>query len=104
MADGIVELDVTEPELTVLLEALNAYSGDLASRSEVLRHDARHRRQLADKFPRGRLANRRTAGELEHQASAIDTHADRAKDLVRVISGLRSSSNSQQPTPSQTEE
>lgn len=104
MADGIAELDLVDAELAILLEALQRYAGDLASRSARLEYEARDRRELSDRVKRGRHANRRTAGELEHEASVLSTRADRAMDMFRVVSGATRPSNMQLPNPSQTEE
>jgi hypothetical protein len=104
MADGVIEMDVTADELTIIRTALRFYAADLGARSGELEQQARSRRELSDRQLRGKHALRRSAGELEHEARALGQVADLAADLVRVISGLDRPSRSLLPMPSQIEE
>lgn len=108
MHDGTIRLDVSPAEAEIVQKALEAYAGDLGARSAQLDLEARDRRELSDRVPRGRHANRRVAGELKHDARAAHARMGQVIDLIRVlrphVSVSGEPSRSQLPTPSQTEE
>lgn len=108
MFDGMIRLDVSPAEAEIVQKALEAYAGDLGARSARLDLEARDRRELSDRVPRGRHANRRVAGELEHDARAAHARMGQAMDLIRVlrphVSASSELSRFQLPTPCQSEE
>lgn len=108
MFDGAIRIDVSPAEAEIVQRALEIYAGDLGARSAWLDVEARDRRELADRVPRGRHANRRVAGELERDASLAHARMGQAMDMLRVlrphVSASDAPSRSQPPTPSQTEE
>lgn len=83
--DGTAHVECSPQELRAILHALETVCGLSASRSAALAREARDRRELADKVRRGRLANRRVAGELDSQAAAYGDQSLLLSDLVRII-------------------
>lgn len=89
-SDGTVTLEGISPvELVDLIDALQIHAARRKSRALELTGKARDSRELSDRVPRGRHANRRTAGELEAEARRHDLRAEAAQDLVRILKPLR---------------
>jgi hypothetical protein len=84
--DGKAQLeDVSQNELRALFCALDRDAVKFEANAILLENEAREREDAARKQPRGRVANRRVAGELRQDAAGQRALLREVQDLMRTI-------------------
>lgn len=85
---GMVFLQLSASELRTLFHGVEREALFRAEMAYKLEREAEGRDALARDCPRGRVANRRLAGELRSSAAAHRAFQRDAADLIRVLHPL----------------